>query len=428
MKNVKDLLLKRDFETIDAMLGRNEIGVRDLVISDNDTIIILAQNLNALVNLNIDELVAEFSSLKDADLICEFAKSATCLNQAHIEKLADYILESENFLKFIEFAKSVPNIFVDSLGRKVLAMKNQLLIRIFIQDVPNIPDSLMDDITKFIVEMNDIDLFWEFLRENQNKELPDSTYKIIAEHLEGRMEFSYILYFLSMGLNIPTESLEILAKPFVKSFNKFEIIKFSSSLKGNDNKKKEILTNAAILTDDPEVMMRFAKEWDDADKTKLVQFLINTRSFKWIYKFAKEVNGIPEEAMKDIVTFVVDTKSLEFVYLFLCNIRLSIPNAEILAEFFAEIKDLNFIPYCLLCLGTKTSDKIERIKSILLSRLIQAGKHNWMLDYNIHKHRELEYNLLNNGGSIVNQFSDIELSRQFQKTMPLPCGEVASKP
>ena len=419
--NIERLLLNNDFEMINQMLEEGKISLADLITHDEDSIAILARNLNALKNVNIDELIAAVGELKNASLIFVFAKNAIGLNKTQVNTLANYVIAQDNILKIIAFAEEVPNAPILELGNKVKETRNFIFIRLFINGVSDIPESLMDDFVKIIFEYalrtpNGFDLFLAFLDELSGRSLSVSTYNFVADNLIKMGNVHTIFYFASMEFDIPNETWTILACPFVTTCFSFIDTFYSCMKEKTEEQRNEILTDAAILTNNFETMINFAKKYQGTNKTKIAQFLIETKNFKWIYRLAKEVKGISEETMKDIVTFVSKTQSLEFIYLFLSNIELSIDNIEILVESIEEIENLEIIPYFLLILGNKNSKKIDKVKLTFVLYLNRLGNHDWMLNYNPDIHKELEEKLLNSDDEVLNPFIDvIEPDKQLQK-------------
>lgn len=381
------LLMKNDFETINEMVKKRQISLDDV--------------------LNI---VKEKNSCFSKKTILNIARKIKGFNESHIMDLG--IIYKQQVL-------------VTYTSRTA----TMIYLSAFLTNT-NVPDALYDNYAEYSLMTNYPESIFHFITGLDGTSIPTSTDIILINGFVEMLTIRNLItikqiiqfietYYWSQKKDIST----IVAEYIIKTGDLKKILDFADEIK--EIQIKEIKSNHQV--------------WEDLTNAVI---LLAHNKFKTIYKFAKNIENIPEDVMKTIVTYVASTKSPEFIYLFLSNVNLSVENIRILTAAIIGTENTDYIGYSVISLGrkgivqkiknnTNLSDEekenqiteFKRIKSQLTTYLEQRNNLNFLNDYDEIFLKELEEKLLNSDDSIENPFAPTENEKtKTIRTMPNPDG------
>lgn len=415
-----ELIHKKDYAKISELLSKNEISLIDILKSVSENLYELRLLVSYLPEVSIGDWVASLITVGNEDLICDYAEilNNSGLYPTYINMLGIALLKNPNTLttEYITwFAQNIKGAPISEFADYTIKNGDYSDIKCFVEGVPNIPSDVMKRLTETYIKINNYGKIIAFV--NHSKEMPDAAFEVVADWLCLPQNLDKILFFIGRNMLtgvcqkcIPRCVLTKLCNTALETKNfsyMNEFVELMSSTVHVDELPWEDFTDAIIIsTNDLENIYKFSK-FRNADKTKIARVLIKSKSFKWVYKFAKDIENITEDIINDIVSFVESTNCPEYIYLFLRNIPLSIGNMSTLTKTLIKTEDVKYINYFLLSLGTRNDEEIEIIKELLMRFINENNDREWMRNYNPDIHQELEQKLLDSDDSIQNPFTDV---------------------
>lgn len=427
MESICDLIRDNAHERISQLLSENKIGLKDIIRNSGfGWFKCLVPNLP---QVSIDEWVDTVIELGDEFWIFKFAEILNDKGEypTYITRLGLALLKKPNeetISNIIWFAQKNKGAPIKEYADYVIANGDYSDIKWFVESVPNIPSDVMKDLTEKYIKINNYGKIVAFV--NHSKSMPDDAFEVVADWLCLPDNLDKILYFIGKNFNVGWNQKLMPKCVLIKLCNAalgtnnfsymYEFLVLMNQTVHVDELPWEDFTDAIIKsTNDLENIYKFST-FKNANKAKLAKVLIESKSFKWVYMFAKDIENISEDIMNDIVSFVESTNCPEYIYLFLRNIPLSIGNVLILTKALIKTEDVKYINYFLLSLGTRNDEQIEIIKELLMRFINENNDREWMRNYNPDIHQELEQKLLNSDDSIQNPFVD---APEQDKTMQL---------
>lgn len=416
---IKELIDKKDYAKISELLSKKEISLVDILKVTSENFDRLDPLVSNLPEVSIDNWVDGLIAVGDEDLLFNYAQILNDKGEypTYISRLGLALIDNPNeetTTNIVWFAQKIKGAPIREFADYIIENGVYSDIKWFVESVPNIPSDVMKDLTEKYIKINNYGKIVAFV--NHSKSMPDDAFEVVADWLCLPENLDKILYFIGRNFNVgrnqklmPKCVLTKLCNVALETKNfsyMYEFVELMSRSVHVDELPWEDFTDAIIIsTSNLKNIYDFAK-FRNANKAKLAKVLIDSKSLMWVYMFAKNIKGISEDVMNDIVDFVAKTNSSEYIYLFLRNISLSVDNMLTLTKVLIKTNDIKYVSYFLLSLGNRNDEKIENIKNLLMAFIKESNDIEWMRNYNPDIHKELEETLLNSDDE-VNPFIDV---------------------